>query len=100
MTRCVCSVVHCRESDWLVEPVGIEPTTFALQSDALPAELWPRFACTDFSSVTQHELVGLGGFEPPTSPLSGVRSNQLSYRPEGCVGLYGLRMDYQPTTCE
>lgn len=27
-------------------------------------------------------LVGLGGFEPPTSPLSGVRSNQLSYRPE------------------
>ena len=27
------------------------------------------------------KLVGLGGFEPPTSPLSGVRSNQLSYRP-------------------
>jgi hypothetical protein len=25
--------------------------------------------------------VGRGGFEPPTSPLSGVRSNQLSYRP-------------------
>jgi hypothetical protein len=30
-------------------------------------------------------LVGLGGFEPPTSPLSGVRSNQLSYRPELCL---------------
>ena len=28
-------------------------------------------------------MVGLGGFEPPTSPLSGVRSNQLSYRPAG-----------------
>ena len=27
-------------------------------------------------------LVGLGGFEPSTSPLSGVRSNQLSYRPD------------------
>ena len=27
-------------------------------------------------------LVGLGRFELPTSPLSGVRSNQLSYRPE------------------
>ena len=26
-------------------------------------------------------LVGLGGLEPPTSPLSGVRSNHLSYRP-------------------
>ncbi len=32
---------------------------------------------------TQHhaKLVGLSGFEPPTSPLSGVRSNQLSYKP-------------------
>ena len=30
-------------------------------------------------------VVGLGGFEPPTSPLSGVRSSHLSYRPE--VGL-------------
>ena len=29
------------------------------------------------------EMVGLGGVEPPTSPLSGVRSNQLSYRPGG-----------------
>ena len=26
-------------------------------------------------------LVGLAGVEPATSPLSGVRSNQLSYRP-------------------
>ena len=25
--------------------------------------------------------LGLSGFEPLTSPLSGVRSNQLSYRP-------------------
>jgi hypothetical protein len=27
------------------------------------------------------ELVGRGGLEPPTSRLSGVRSNHLSYRP-------------------
>ena len=26
-------------------------------------------------------MVGLGGIEPPTSPLSGVRSSHLSYRP-------------------
>ncbi len=26
-------------------------------------------------------MVGLGRLELPTSPLSGVRSNQLSYRP-------------------
>ena len=30
---------------------------------------------------TKFNLVGLGRFELPTSPLSGVRSNQLSYRP-------------------
>ena len=32
--------------------------------------------------VAPADLVGLGRFELPTSPLSGVRSNQLSYRPE------------------
>jgi hypothetical protein len=31
--------------------------------------------------VRQCDVVGLGRFELPTSPLSGVRSNQLSYRP-------------------
>lgn len=32
-------------------------------------------------------MVGLGRFELPTSPLSGVRSSQLSYRPrlENCT---------------
>ncbi len=34
-------------------------------------------------STFQPKLVGLGRFELPTSPLSGVRSNQLSYRPKG-----------------
>ena len=34
-----------------------------------------------YSPKSRAILVGLGGFEPPTSPLSGVRSNQLSYRP-------------------
>ena len=29
--------------------------------------------------------MGLGRFELPTSPLSGVRSNQLSYRPILCL---------------
>jgi hypothetical protein len=28
-------------------------------------------------------MVGLGRLERPTSPLSGVRSNHLSYRPGG-----------------
>src|SRR2546421_11890367 len=36
------------------------------------------------TSDIQHrfKLVGLGRIELPTSPLSGVRSSQLSYRPE------------------
>ena len=48
-----------------------------------------EFAMVD-SSEARHvfgrsvRLVGLGGFEPPTSSLSGMRSNQLSYRPSRC----------------
>ena len=38
-------------------------------------------------------MVGLGRFELPTSRLSGVRSNQLSYRPAG-----RFRVDRQPTS--
>ena len=33
-------------------------------------------------SLFPYELVGLGRIELPTSPLSGVRSSQLSYRPK------------------
>ena len=32
--------------------------------------------------------MGLGGLEPPTSPLSGVRSDQLSYRPKLAKGFH------------
>ena len=32
-------------------------------------------------SYSPNNMVGLGRLELPTSPLSGVRSNQLSYRP-------------------
>lgn len=31
--------------------------------------------------ATPKKMVGLGRLERPTSPLSGVRSNHLSYRP-------------------
>jgi hypothetical protein len=40
-----------------------------------------RLSCPLFSDFCHLTVVGLGGFEPPTSRLSGVRSNQLSYRP-------------------
>ena len=47
-----------------------------------------RIACYASTLPTKSRaiLVGLGRLELPTSPLSGVRSNQLSYRPENCAG--------------
>ncbi len=39
-------------------------------------------------------MVGLSGLEPPTSRLSGVRSNQLSYRPTFLERVMGI----EPTT--
>src|SRR5690606_4789203 len=38
-----------------------------------------------FATTPRAKVVGLGGLEPPASPLSGVRSNHLSYRPGCCV---------------
>lgn len=47
----------------------------ACKADALPAELTP------LAKLLLNKMVGRGGLEPPTSRLSGVRSNHLSYRP-------------------
>ena len=49
----------------LLPPIIPMPGSVALASDASP-----------------YKGVGVRGFEPRTSPLSGVRSNQLSYTPE------------------
>ena len=46
------------------------------------------------SALFFRHVVGLGRVELPTSPLSGVRSNQLSYRPSILVELIGI----EPTT--
>ena len=51
-----------------------------------------RFAGPCGPSAT---MVGPGRFELPTSPLSGVRSNQLSYGPEPC-GPDGIRISHSP----
>ncbi len=68
----------------------------ACKAGALPTELWPQGmnpgnipeigprTCTNPTG----RMVGLGRFELPTSPLSGVRSNQLSYRPTPCPKLH------------
>ncbi len=48
-----------------------------------PSRVEPGLACS--------QLVGLSGFEPETSRLSGVCSNQLSYKPN--VGSVARRRD-------
>ena len=56
----------------------------ACKAGALPTELHPR------PSLQQAlEMVGLTGVEPVTSPLSGARSNHLSYRPTPVRSLAG-----------
>ena len=68
--------------DWWSQP-GSNRRPSGCKPDALPAELWPltRGVGSIDTGDPRLDLVGLGGVEPPTSPLSGVRSNQLSYRP-------------------
>ena len=42
---------------------------------------------TTFQSMS-YILLGSSGLEPPTSRLSGARSNQLSYEPVGCASVW------------
>ena len=43
--------------------------------------LWLMLIYELFGGSGSFKPVGLSGLEPPTSRLSGVRSNQLSYKP-------------------
>ena len=48
--------------------------------DGLPARLRPKgYGVAIFAA---QKMVGVPGFEPGTSSLSGTRSNQLSYTPD------------------
>jgi hypothetical protein len=51
------------------------------EEDRTPDPLLAKQVLSQLSYSPGKCVVGLGRFELPTSPLSGVRSNQLSYRP-------------------
>ena len=54
----------------------------ACKAGALPTELNPRLYCYSFVPLLLCISMGSSGLEPPTSRLSGARSNHLSYEPK------------------
>ena len=52
----------------------------ACKAGALPTELYPHLLFSFVLDINSYPM-GLSGLEPPTSRLSGVRSNRLSYKP-------------------
>ncbi len=92
LETCIFPIAGLLQPSWAWEwwsQTGSNRRPHACKARALPTELWP------LSEASQRELsvirpirprihrnvVGPGGLEPPTSRLSGVCSNQLSYRP-------------------
>ena len=63
----------------LVISTGFEPVNAAVKGQ-----------CVKPLHQLTKKMVGLGGLEPPTSRLSGVRSNQLSYNPIFMHKIYGV----------
>ena len=79
-----------RRSEVWWSQTGSNRRPHACKARALPTELWPLqrsvirvqiFLADHWSLIPDYWLVGRGRVELPTSRLSGVRSNHLSYRP-------------------
>ena len=74
-----------------MEPRRVELLTSWMQirrsTNWAKAPFWKTKINCNILLSTFRKLVGRGGLEPPTSRLSGVRSNQLSYRPRQAAGL-------------
>ena len=77
-TRPPARPAHDAQQDWWSQ-TGSNRRPPACKAGALPTELWPRVRIRWCSS--RRRMVGPGRLELPTSRLSGVRSNHLSYGP-------------------
>src|SRR6267154_6746757 len=71
-------------------------TSRVMRRNSAPSRKCPKAARHQTWDLCSREVVGLGGLEPPTSPLSGARSSHLSYRPsqteeEKSYNLFSLR---------
>src|SRR5208283_2005170 len=89
---------------------GLNRQPSACKADALPIELPPRsrvlrpigpHPCLHSAPLVKRPnllMVGLGRVELPTSPLSGARSSQLSYRPslEAPLPALGTALGQEP----
>ena len=67
------------ERDRTVDPL--------LAKQVLSQLSYSPFVARITTPAVEIKVVGLGRFELPTSPLSGVRSNQLSYRPDSTASV-------------
>jgi hypothetical protein len=85
--KLVSSAIACALDSWWSQ-TGSNRRPHACKARALPTELWPLLEASLSEScrrpvrprITQ-SVVGPGRLELPTSRLSGVCSNHLSYRP-------------------
>ena len=60
---------------WNIHPFVFTQSLFSFQGTVANNS-------TAFSMLTHKKVVGSSGLEPPTSRLSGARSNHLSYEPK------------------
>src|SRR5438477_11769870 len=76
--------IWLRGRDLNPRPLGYEPNELPDCSTPRQTGTLPNHLQLKFQNLrSKISVVGLGRVELPTSRLSGVRSNQLSYRPLG-----------------
>ena len=74
-SRCVFTLTAVCRFSFLLDFLNLLVSVLRFKSRSVCRSFWLGVFC--FS----RRLVGTSGFEPPTSRLSGVRSNHLSYAP-------------------